>query len=735
MSEEVTLKGTISYIDQKEGVKAFFYVNAPGKFPRQNGLVVCYGDRGVLKKGMPVLIKGTLKEGTIDCKSIIPSYIDDISMVSFLTLIAKGTGIGKNGCKKILDIAGRDILSMGQFSLEDKLIENSNILKIGTYKIEEFCRKLYSDSTTVCLLEDELKKTGVLDIKDLRMFAHQLYHDYGDDAVDILKKDPYSICVDLGISVVGAEILAKDYGISEFDDVRVVGLIKYSLNNAARNGHTYSLASDVSDYVKTISAGYPYYQVIPDMITSLVIIRSKELCYNDKNKKYVQLAELYNAEKNVAKNLIELLSVESNRTIDVDIEKIKAIESATGFIYGNDQKAAFSMLKNKECVIILTGGPGTGKTAFINGIVAMYRRYFPEDVIKFAAPTGRAAKRLSESVNDTATTIHHLVEYIPYGSNSVAARSRMNPIDANLIIIDESSMIDIKLMSMLLDAVKHSPDCRIIFVGDKDQLPSVDAGNVFGDMIDSEIFPTYVLGENFRQQSGGSIVDNSILINSGNMPVASDDFELIKVSNENTAKEMIIHLMEKHYKRFLPYDTQIIEPIKFGNAGCHAINDIIHKNIIFSDVPDITPEIQVGDKIIFTRNEYMRSCSNDNDIKKDIIPLYVNGDMGIVTEMTDDYIMINEAGDEVEVPTYAKADMDLAYSCTIHKFQGSESKVCIIYLPSSAKKMMTKSLLYTAVTRAKEKVYLIYQDSALEDCIKNKAFVKRRTMLKEYLVA
>lgn len=729
------LKGVIKKIDrnrQADG-RIFFGVDAPGKFHRKNGLILCLGDAGLIRFHMTVAIEGEDKGGYIDCRTITPVYLTDETTLSYLTTITKGLNIKKGALKKIVSFAGKNIFTMGSLSLEELLLDHSEDLKLGAYKIRQFCEKIYSDNTVRLALEDLLKEANVEDIAKRKKLVNVLYSEYGDEAITEIKSNPYKTLEDTDVSIIGIEKLAKKYGIVPWSKTRVIGLMRYAILQEMNAGHTYVDAKVVSKTVRDLSKNFPYYSEIPEIVMSNTLIHDKEIVFCEDKPYQMALSKVCNEEKAIAKSLKNLLNVKTDRVIEIAEENLKLAESLTGFSYGTDQKKAFRLLES-SAIAILTGGPGTGKTALINGIVSLYRKFYPEDIIKFAAPTGRAAKRLSESVGDDAATIHRLIEYIPYKKHTVAARNKVNPIEANLIIIDESSMIDTELMAMLLDAIKVVPQVKIIFVGDKDQLPSVGYGSVFADMIESKLFPVYQLKENFRQDGKGSIVDNAKRIGDGLLPEEKDDFRMTKVNSEKEAMDAISSLMKEMYQTCFPYETQVIEPMRSNFSGCAKVNEMVHRDVVFRD-KNITEEIQPGDKIMFTRNEYTRVASENGDIAKDIIPLYTNGDMGIVEKIAEDYILVDMCGEEVEVPLYAKNDMELAYACTVHKFQGSEAENIIINLPLSAKRMLTRSFLYTAVTRARKNVIIIYEGNALETCVSNKNAVKRRTKLKTLLTA
>lgn len=734
MSEYTGIVKKINQHTEPDG-RVFFYVDLPDvkeNVTRKNGYVACLGRRGLVRANMPVKIVGEISaRGYIDCQDVVLTFTNDENAVDFLVQIARGLSIKKATLRKIVALAGNDIFSMGQYTLEDLLVQNSEELKLGTYKADELCKKLYADNKIIFDLEDMLETANIRDVKQRKLIAGSIYQELGDTALDELKNDPYSVLLPYkDVLTLGAEKIAMQYNIQKWDDIRVEGLILRELMMAESEGHTYVPAKEIVAAVNEISEGWPYNATIPNLVMSHVILNSEKITMDEEGN--LARTETVECEKSIASSL-NILSGADVARIEISARRIAAVEKLTGFTYGNDQKNAFQLL-NASAVGILTGGPGTGKTALVNGIVTLYRKKYPKNTIRFAAPTGRAAKRLAESVNADASTIHRLIEYIPYKKTAVAARNRTCPIDADFIVIDESSMIDTELMAMFLAAVK--PGTRVLFVGDVDQLPSVGCGNVFDDIISSGRFPVYRLEENFRQSGNGSrdIIDNAYRINHGELPQNECGFKIISAKNEKDAMDTIERLMHEHYKTYLPYNTQVIEPTKFNFSGCSNVNAMVHRDIVFRD-ERITPDIQPGDKIMFTRNEYMRKAKKNADIARDITPLYTNGEIGIVEAITEDSIFIDEYGEEIEVPLYAKNDMDFAYATTIHKFQGSEANTVIINLPLSAKRMMTRPLLYTAVTRAKEKVYLICEGDALERCVRNDAFCKRRTRLRRFLVS
>lgn len=494
---------------------------------------------------------------------------------------------------------------------------------------------------------------------------------------------------------------------------RIAGLVREALKNAGNYGHTIALPTDVANFVSYKSRQSVYRMEIPAVLVSYTVITDKEFILKDG---YVSLYYLYKAEKDIAKGLIALKNVGPYSSIsDADI---KRIEKELGTSYGKDQKKAFKMFETGG-VNILTGGPGTGKTTTLNGIINHIRHINPNAVILLCAPTGRAAKRMSESTGMDAETIHKMCGLKPYKTEEFNDKQNVLPITADFVICDEFSMVSADLAAILINAMKRGT--RFIIVGDEHQLPSIEPGNVLHDLIASGKFPVYRLEENFRQANGSSIQPNADRILAEQMPVSTNDFQIYKAKDEQDSYKALKYFMNMYYDKNDPYKVQLIEPSRKGAAGTFKMNRYMHNKLILNDEngDDYIPK--TGDKIIFSRTDYDEG--------------YVNGDMGIITGLSNHVMNVNLEGYPITVSRKSMADVEFGYSYTIHKSQGSENPIIIIYLPEKMKHMMTNSLLYTAVTRARNTVIIIYEDDSLETCIHNKSDAVRNTRLLMFLTA
>lgn len=364
--------------------------------------------------------------------------------------------------------------------------------------------------------------------------------------------------------------------------------------------------------------------------------------------------------------------------------------------------------------------PGAGKTTFTNGLLTIYNIMFPEGkVIKLCAPTGRAARRLSESTGKAAGTIHFTLNIRPYeGQEDIL--SEIEQSCAGLFIIDEASMVDVMLLECILRAAKNG--ALVVFIGDKDQLSSVGPGDVLRDLIKSEMAETYKLNEIFRQDKDSNILLNARRINEGNIDIKSgDDFQIIRTEDEVSLTREVKRIVKKFYNVNRPFDTQVLSPTKKGRAGVASVNSMLQKELKYSEKAIYfgKTEYHVKDKIMFLKN----------DMDKGIC----NGDMGIVANINQGRMEVLVNDKYIELTTVDLDAVSLAHAATIHKSQGSEYPVVIISLPLNPSNMLRRNLLYTAVTRAAKKVFIISETSALEKCIQTEDSSKRRTGLMEKL--
>ena len=340
-----------------------------------------------------------------------------------------------------------------------------------------------------------------------------------------------------------------------------------------------------------------------------------------------------------------------------------------------------------------------------------FQKLNPKSKVVLCSPTGRAAQRMSEQTGRISSTIHKLLEIKPY-EDIFTSRDSVNPIDADFIIVDEFSMIDIEIMSVFLNAIRGKT--LVLFVGDVDQIPSVGPGSVMRDLIKSGVIETYKLTNVYRQTSGSSIIDNANKIIKGNEDLTFDKtFDLVHLNTDEKINDWITNLF-KNNKEFTIENTQILTTVKKGDGGTYSINRMVQKHL-FEARDAYYSSFTIGDKIIINENNYEIGV--------------FNGDLGYVRHILEDGIEVEINGKEIVIPNIDLDIMSLAYAITIHKSQGSEFKNVIIALPDEANNMLQRNLLYTAVTRAKERIIIISKSDAFERSIRQNNIIKRNTSL------
>ena len=578
--------------------------------------------------------------------------------------------------------------------------------------------------------------------------AVKICETYGSRLYSVLEENPYQLADDIdGIGFRKADELAARIGIHTDSDFRIRSGIFYTLLQASGEGHVYLPGSLL---VRRASAllGLPEDAVsdqLPNlsMDKKLVIKKAGDdtICY---------ASSYYYAELSCARMLMELnqsmlpdgelLPGEEDR-IYRRIEKIQEKEGL--MLDGLQKQAVLESVKNS--ILILTGGPGTGKTTTINTII----RYFEAEGLDLflAAPTGRAAKRMTEATGYEARTIHRMLELsgaMPEeGRRASFERNEENPLEADVIIVDEMSMVDIHLFNSLLKAV--SPGTRLIFVGDVNQLPSVGPGQVLSDLIKSEAFPVVRLQKIFRQAQESDIVVNAHKINRGEqieLGGKSRDFFFLERSSVPVMYKHMVQLISQllpPYVKARPYDIQVLTPMRKGSLGAETLNGILQSCL---NAPDASKKeahlgntlFREGDKVMQTKNNYQLEWEI---VSRYGIPIdkgvgIFNGDMGVIREINDAVQTVLVEFEEQRRVTYSFSQMEeveLAYAITIHKSQGSEYPAVVMPLLGGPKMLFNRNLLYTGVTRAKDCVTILGSSRIVEEMIANESESKRFTSL------
>lgn len=546
-------------------------------------------------------------------------------------------------------------------------------------------------------------------------YSAKIYCQYGKKSIEIIQRNPYQLADDIhGIGFKTADVMANKMGYLKDDLRRCKSGIQYTLNELSHEGHVYASSDQlVESAEKLLEVGEPIIrQAMKEMITAKDLILDQHAIY---------LPSYYYAEKGIASLLLNLMKMRERNLFDEKIN-IKAIEKKTGIQYDDIQIEAIRKAVDSK-VMVLTGGPGTGKTTTTQGIIAAFQSTGLK--ILLAAPTGRAAKRMNETTGMEAKTIHRLLEF---GSPGVYKRNEEEPLVGDVLIVDECSMIDILLMYHLIKAIPTH--MRLILVGDIDQLPSVGPGNVLRDIIDSEMIPVIRLTRIFRQAQSSRIVMSAHSINEGKFPDVSNgkdsDFFFIKQEDPDQVAEMIVDLVKKR----LPtaYDQpvgniQVLTPMQRGVVGTINLNLILQQALSRSPIclTRGAKTFKEGDRVMQLRNNY------DKEI--------FNGDIGFVESInTEEGILyVNFEDQLVEYEAEDFEELTLAYATTIHKSQGSEYPIVVMPVLNSHYVMLQRNLIYTGITRAKQLCILIGQPQALAYAIGNMSVMRRNTRLKERL--
>lgn len=585
--------------------------------------------------------------------------------------------------------------------------------------------------------------------------ALKIYQKYGMGLYKIMQENPYKLAEDIsGVGFRIADEIASKIGIHTDSDYRIRSGILYTLLQAGAEGHVY-LPQDMLLNKAAILLELKPDQLEPQ-IANLAIDRKLMMKEKD-GQLCIYSMSMYYAELNCARMLYELQQAfdGAQRMTHVERERLEKklckLEDANGMQLDTLQrKAVMEAIENG--IFILSGGPGTGKTTTIN----MMLRYFEEEGcdIFLAAPTGRAAKRMTEATGFEARTIHRLLELNGAASeedksasdkNAFFEKNELNPLEADVIIIDEMSMVDIFLFQSLLKAI--TPGTRLILVGDRNQLPSVGPGQVLKDLMESNVFACVMLSKIFRQEGASDIVMNAHLINEGKqiaLDNKSKDFFFLPRDNVNVIyKHMILLITEKmpKYVNATPYDIQVLTPMRKGALGVETLNQILQQylNPPAQDKLQITHGdgvIREGDKVMQTKNNYQLEWEilSKYGIVVDRGQGVFNGDVGIVKEIQETaktVIVEYDDGKQVTYPLSGLDEIELAYAITIHKSQGSEYPAIVMPLLTGPRMLFNRNLLYTGVTRAKSCVTILGSQDTVMQMIANENEQKRYTGLKD----
>ena len=614
-------------------------------------------------------------------------------------------GIGPKFAKLIVGRFGLDTIEV----IENDIMRLYEVPGIGKKRVEKI-RESWEKQKDIKEVMLFLQSNGVS-----TAYAAKIYRTYGKESIEKVKNNPYCLADDIwGIGFKTADGIAKTMGYGNDDPRRCRSGILYTLNQLSNDGHVYAVKEQLIETAKKLLSveDEPLESALQEMIGAVDVILEEEAIY---------LPPFYYAETGTARKLQNLMNTSEGSLFSKEID-IEAISKKTKVEYDDVQVAAIRQAALSK-VMVLTGGPGTGKTTTTQGIIAAMQEAGMS--ILLAAPTGRAAKRMTEATGKEAKTIHRLLEYNPaegYKYNDE------RPLEGDVLIVDESSMIDIVLMYNLLKAIPIG--MRLILVGDIDQLPSVGPGNVLRDIIESGKISVVRLTRIFRQAQFSRIVMNAHAINAGQFPNISNgkntDFFFINIDDLQKVADNIVDLVKNRLPKGYhqkPSGIQVLTPMQRGIVGAANLNMLLQEaiNPAGDSLSRSGYTYREGDKVMQIRNNY------DKDV--------FNGDIGFVNsiDMEDRELTVDFDGHQV---TYEQSELDelvLAYATTIHKSQGSEYPIVVIPVLMTHYVMLQRNLIYTGITRAKKVCVLVGTPKALGYAVRNMTVNKRNTKLSERL--
>lgn len=743
MDSEITVEGIVENIifHNNENGYTVFSINVEYNKEEKDDDLICVGYIPNINEGEDIKVTGNfVMHHSYGKQFQIESYEKFIptSEIGIKKYLASGAikGIGPKIAEKIIKKFGKKTI----YIMENEPERLSEIKGISTEKAMDI-GFIFHEQTELRKAMLFLQEYGITPV-----YASKIYERYKGNTIQMVKTNPYSLADEIfGIGFKISDMIAQKVGISQDSPYRIKAGIKYILNQAALNGNVYLPIEELKE--RTVKLLNIPNKLIENLILQLHI---EHQIWQEKTKDgiIIYLNSYYYAESYTAKKLLELSSIEIENEFDYDSE-IKYVQLQKGIVLADEQKNAVKEAMSSG-VLVITGGPGTGKTTTINTIINLLQNEGYE--IELAAPTGRAAKRMTETTGINAQTIHRFLGITYMADDNKKQKFEKdedNPVEADVIIVDECSMIDILLMNNLLKAVALGT--RLILVGDSDQLPSVGPGNVLKDIINSNCIKVVRLTEIFRQAQESAIIMNAHRINNGKYPVLNEkksDFFFIR---RYDTQELIETVTQLAYERLPKYinsnnikDIQILTPMRKSPLGVINLNTILQNKLNPKKSEKNEKEyrgitFREGDKVMQIKNNYnilWKTFDNEKCIDEGVGVF--NGDEGIITEISEKGEYIEVLFDENKYVKYSFGQLDeleLSYAITIHKSQGSEYKAVIIPVHSGPDMLFNRNLLYTAVTRAKELAVIVGIPEMLYKMVDNNKEINRYTMLKEKIIS
>lgn len=688
----------------------------------QRDLVTVVGSSGTVGPGEYIDCSGTwvtnreygLQFKAENLRIVLPATLEGMEKYLGSGLVK---GIGPHFAKQLIEAFGLKVFDVIE-NTPNRLMELSGI---GMSRRDSVV-KSWLDQKMIREIVVFLQSHGIGTARAVR-----IYKTYGQQSIAKVRENPYRLALDIqGIGFKTADALAERLGIGRESLVRAEAGVRHVLQQASNDGHCAQILN------KLIESAVALLEIPEDIIQNAIqgeLKAGRLVAEMVEEETLIFLAAFYWAEVGVVKNLKRLSLYKTSWMKDIDIEKaIPWVEGKTGLKLSATQKDAIRMALQHK-IVIITGGPGVGKTTLVNSILKIIRA--KTNKVLLGAPTGRAAKRLSDSTGIEAKTLHRMLEFDPQGRGF--KRDEHNPLEADLVVIDEMSMVDISMMNNLLKAIPE--EAGLLLVGDVDQLPSVGPGAVLANLIDSEQIPTVRLTEIFRQAKASQIVVNAHRVNLGNLPknvpVSSQltDFYFIDADTPELIHEKLMQVVTERIPLRFGFDPirhiQVLAPMNRGGLGARALNIDLQKSLNPNGQNAITRfgySYAEGDKVIQTVNNYNKEV--------------FNGDIGFITNINleTSVMMVLFEGRLVEYEFDELDELSLAYATTIHKAQGSEYPAVVIPIATQHYMLLQRNLLYTGLTRGKSLVVIVGQLKALAMAVRTVRSTKRLTNLSNRLM-
>ena len=637
-------------------------------------------------------------------------------------------GVGKTTARLIIEAFGEEALTVIEEDPE-QLTKIKGITKKRAWQIGEVFRQQMGVRR---LMEFLSKHQLPLELAALLRRA------YGDVALEVVKANPYLLVnEEFEVEFSQADALALSLGVGPEDPLRLeAGLIFELAHNNYSNGHTFLPRRKLVEATSTLLEVSG--ELLEDCLEALVR-RGEADCERVAGQEAVYLPALREAEAYIAQRITEMGRAELLPPEGLD-GLVRRIEQEQRIAYAPQQREAVELAANRQ-VMLLTGGPGTGKTTCLRGVLALFERMGLDTAL--AAPTGRAAKRLGELCNTEASTIHRLLEtgFDPHTGKLVFTRNSYDPLKADAVIVDETSMVDVPLMAALLDAL--GDDCRLVLVGDPDQLPSVGPGALFADLIRSGAVPTVRLTEIFRQAAQSAIIRNAHLINHGQVPDLrrnEGDFFCLARRDPEAVLDTVVDLCRRRLpeRMGIPADQiQVLSPTRRRGTGTRALNQVLQQALN----PPLEGKgerrfgdwvFRAGDRVMQVRNNYDILWREEGGTDSGMGMF--NGDIGVIRSIEKEVITVDFDGKVVEYSPDMLGELEPAFAITVHKAQGSEYRAVILAALEGAPMLMTRGVLYTAVTRARELFIVVGDPAAVAGMVNNNRQTRRYSGLRARLM-